>query len=301
MKKLIFIISILLILASCSDKTTNSDAFGSFEATEIMISSEANGKIIKLNINEGERLQKNQLIAIIDTTFIDLQIQELKAQKEAIQTKYNNIDAQVKVIQQQIENLDLNIERVNNMLNNQAATQKQLDDLIGQKKVLQKQITALNTQKFSITKEINVLNKKKSFLLEQKLRCKLFNPISGTVLEKFAEEFEITAAGKPLYKIADLSFMTLKVYVSANQLNQLKIGETCKVLVDDGANSLKEYLGKITWISDKAEFTPKIIQTKEVRINLVYAVKIVTKNDSFIRIGMPGEAIFNTKETIENQ
>lgn len=301
MKNILFIISIFLLVASCSTNESKSDAFGSFEATDILISSEANGKIIKLSVNEGEKLQKEQLVAIIDTSFFSLQLQELDAQIGAIQTKFSSINAQVNVIKQQIENLDINIARIENMISNQAATQKQLDDLTGQKKVMEKQISAQETQKQSISKELLVLHKKKAFLLEQKSRCKIINPVNGTVLEKYAEVFEMTAAGKPLYKIANLSTMSLKVYVSANQLSHLKLQDACKVLVDDGNNDMKEYAGKITWISDQAEFTPKIIQTKEVRINLVYAIKIEIENDGLIRIGMPGEAVFSKSEIEQSE
>jgi len=293
MKRLYYIIPAVLLLIGCSDNNHKSDAYGSFEATEIMVSSEANGKLVYLDIDQGEKLFKNELIAIVDTTLYDLQMEQLEAQKSAVKSRYASIDAQIEVLKQQIENLKINLARVENMLKTNTATQKQYDDLEGKLKVLKKQIAASNTQRNSVTKELGVLNTKRNFILEQKIRCKVFNPENGTVLEKYSEQSELTAAGKPLYKIANLNEMTLKVYASASQVNELKIGNKCKVLVDQGSKDSKEYEGIISQIADQAEFTPKIIQTKEVRVNLVYAVKIRVQNDGFIRIGMPGEAMFN--------
>jgi HlyD family secretion protein len=178
------------------------------------------------------------------------------------------------------------------MLKDDAATKKQYDDLIGQVAVLEKQIAANNTQKSSIAAELAVYESKKATLNEQITRSSVKSPLSGTIIEKYAEAGETTAAGRPLVKIADLSTMKLKVYVSGAQMGDLKIGAECTVRIDNGKRGYKSFPGTISYISDKAEFTPKIIQTREERVTLVYAVTINVKNDGTMKSGMPGEAIF---------
>jgi HlyD family secretion protein len=211
---------------------------------------------------------------------------------KSVRTRIATIDSQNEVLNQQITNLQVNIARIENMLKEDAATQKQYDDLTGQVAVIYKQIAANNTQKTSVAAELSVYESKKATLNEQLKRSCVRSPLTGTVIEKYAEAGEITAAGKPLAKIADLSVIKLKVYISGAQLDNLKIGEECTVRVDDGKKGYKSFPGKISYISGKAEFTPKIIQTKEERVTFVYAVTIDVKNDGTMKSGMPGEAIF---------
>jgi HlyD family secretion protein len=292
MKTSTFIIISSLALVSCKSKTGQADAFGNFEATEVVISSETNGRIIQFDPAEGTPIEKGTVIALVDTTLLNLQKAEILAGMQSVRTRISSINAQNDILNQQIENINVNIGRIGKMLKDDAATQKQMDDLTGQVAVLQKQITANNTQKISIGSELEVLGSKIAIVKEQISRSSVKSPLTGTIIEKYSEPGEITAAGKPLVKIADLSVIRLKVYVSGSQLGKVKTGQTCQVRIDDGEKGYRSFTGTISYISDKAEFTPKIIQTKEERVILVYAVKIDVSNDGSMKSGMPGEAIF---------
>lgn len=292
MKTRTLIILAAVMLAGCRNGTQEADAYGNFEATEVIISSETSGRIIRFDAAEGTEVKKGSEIALIDTTLYHLQKAEIDAGMKSVRTRVSSIDAQNEIISQQITNLKINIGRIENMLKDDAATKKQYDDLTGQVAVLEKQIAANNTQKSSVASELAVYQSKKATLNEQVTRSSVKSPIGGTLIEKYAEAGELTAAGKPLAKIADLSVMRLKVYVSGAQLGNIKIGQDCTVRVDDGEKDYKSFTGTISYISAKAEFTPKIIQTKEERVTLVYAVIIDVKNDGTMKSGMPGEAIF---------
>jgi HlyD family secretion protein len=291
MKTSTLIIISLLLLTGCNSKKQEADAFGNFEATEVIISSETSGRIIKMNVTEGSQLEKGSEIALIDTAILNLQRAELEAGIKSIRTRLNSTNAQNDILEQQIANLDVNVRRIENMLKNDAATRKQYDDLTGQVEVLKKQIAANNTQKASISAEISVYESKKATLSEQISRSRIRSPLKGSVIEKYAEEGEMTAAGRPVCKIADLSQIELKVYISGAQLGKVKIGDECTIRIDDGEKGYRTFTGKVTRISDKAEFTPKILQTKEERVILVYEVTILVSNDGTLKSGMPGEAI----------
>ena len=292
MKTSSLIIIAVALLAGCKNKTENPDAFGNFEATEVIVSAETNGRILQLEPVEGTQVTTGTKIALIDTTLYHLQKAEIDTGMKSITTRISSINAQNDILNQQIMNLNVNIERIGKMLKDDAATQKQLDDLTGQVAVIQKQIAANNTQKESVAAELQVSYSKKMTLNEQIRRSSVLSPLNGTVIEKYSEAGEITAAGKPLVKIADLSVLKLKVYVSGAQLATVKIGKQCTVRIDNGKKGYTSFPGIISYISDKAEFTPKIIQTKEERVILVYAVDIEVKNDGSIKSGMPGEAKF---------
>ncbi|MBN1415353.1 MAG: HlyD family efflux transporter periplasmic adaptor subunit [Bacteroidales bacterium] len=292
MKNWLLLLTTTVLFNGCKNSSGEADAFGTFEATEVLVSSETNGRILKLNVSEGSEIEKGTEIALIDTTLFHLQKDEINAGMKGVRTRIATIDAQNEILNQQIVNLNVNIDRIKNMLKNDAATQKQYDDLTGQVAVLQKQIAANNIQKSSVKAELSVFESKKATLNEQLMRCRVSSPINGTIIEKYAEAGEITVSGKPLAKIADLSLIKLKVYVSGAQLGHLKISEECTVRIDDGKKGYRSFPGTISYISGKAEFTPKIIQTKEERITLVYAVTIDVKNDGSMKSGMPGEAIF---------
>ena len=292
MKASTLIIIIAVLISGCRDKSGEADAFGTFEATEVTVSSETNGRILTFTATEGTEIEEGAEIALIDTTLFHLQLDEINAGMRGVRTKIGSINAQNEILNQQIENLKVNIARIENMLKDDAATKKQYDDLAGQVAVLEKQIAANNTQKASIAAELSVYESKKATLGEQLSRSSVRSPLKGTVIEKYAEAGELTAAGRPLVKVADLAVMRLKVYVSGAQLGGLKIGSECTVRVDDGEKSYKTFPGRISYVSGKAEFTPKIIQTKEERVTLVYAVTIDVNNDGTMKSGMPGEAIF---------
>ena len=280
------------LFAGCRDKSGEADAYGTFEATEVTVSSETGGRILTFPVTEGMEIEKGAGIALTDTTIFRLQLNEINAGMNGIRTKISSINAKNDILRQQMQNLNVNIVRIENMMKDDAATRKQYDDLTGQMAVIEKQIAANNTEKASVAAELSVFESKKAILTEQLSRAYVRSPLKGTVIEKYAEAGEITTAGRPLVKIADLSVMKLKVYVSGAQLGDLKVGSECTVRVDDGDKDYKTFPGRISHISEKAEFTPKIIQTREERVILVYAVTIEVVNDGTMKSGMPGEAIF---------
>ncbi len=274
-------------LLSCSNGE-KADGYGNFEATEITISSEANGKIEFLNLEEGQVLEKGALVGLVDTTQLYLNKQQLLASKATVASKSGGVWSQVSVLNQQLQTAKTEQQRVQNMFNENAATQRQLDQANSQVDVLKSQIKNVETHNSPIVNEVKSIDAKVAQIEEQLSKSSIINPINGTVLTKYAEVDEITSFGKPLYKIADLEEMTLRVYVSETQLPNIKIGQEVTVKIDSG-DEMKDYSGIINWISASAEFTPKIIQTKEERVNLVYAVKITVKNDGSLKIGMPAE------------
>jgi HlyD family secretion protein len=292
MKTTSLIIIASLLLVGCKSKTGQADAFGNFEATEVIVSAETSGRIMAFDAVEGIVVEKGSVIALIDTTIFHLQKAEIEAGMKSVRTRISSINAQNDILKQQIENIQVNVSRIEKMLKDDAATRKQYDDLTGQVAVLQKQIAANNTQKVSVAAELSVYESKKTTLNEQITRSSVRSPLKGTIIEKYSEAGEVTAAGKPLVKIADLSIIKLKVYVSGAQLASIKTGQKCTVRTDKGEKEYTSYTGTISYISEKAEFTPKIIQTKEERVILVYAVNIDVMNNGALKSGMPGEAIF---------
>ena len=292
MKHITIFTFIAALLAGCNNKSEMADAFGTFEATEVIVSAETGGRILQFDVTEGTTIEKGTVMATIDTTMLHLQKTELYAGINSVKTRMSTIDAQNQILNQQIANLNININRIANMLKDDAATQKQYDDLTGQVAVLQKQIAANNSQKASVGAELQVFASKMATLNEQLKRSYVKSPLTGTLLEKYAEAGELTATGKSLAKVAELSVIKLKVYVSGAQLGAVKVGAECTVRIDDGKKGYQSFPGTISHISDKAEFTPKIIQTKEERVTLVYAVTIEVSNNGAMKSGMPGEAIF---------
>ena len=292
MKNQLLIIILVAISVSCINNNGEADAYGNFEAAEIIISAETSGRIIDFEPVEGTLVETGDLIALVDTTILHLQRSEIDAGIKSVRTRISSTNAQNEILNQHIENLNINIQRIGNMLRDEAATQKQYDDLTGQVAVLQKQIAANNTQKESVLAEMAVMESKKNTVSEHIRRSSVKSPIKGTIIEKYAEAGEITAAGKPLIKVADLSEIILKVYISGAQMGNIKTGQKCNIRIDDGEKGYKEFEGIVRFIAEKAEFTPKIIQTKEERVTLVYAVEIGVANDGSLKSGMPGEVIF---------
>ena len=284
--------ALILLACGCGRGESDADAWGTFEADEVTISSESSGRLIFLDVTEGSLVAGGAVIAVTDTTMAVLQRAELDAVTAQAQARLAGIAAQDAVIQQQIANLSVNLERTRRMHADGAATQKQLDDLTGQMEVLRRQAEANNTQRRAVAAEMQGIQAKRALLDEQIARSTVRAPFDATVIEKYASAYEVTAAGKPLVKIADMKTMKLKVWVSGAQLAEVKTGATCTVRIDEGEKGFRDFAGTVTHIAEKAEFTPKIIQTKEERVNLVYAVTIAVANDGSIKAGMPGEAIF---------
>ncbi len=286
------IIVAVILLAGCRNRDTKADAYGSFEATEVMVSSETAGRILRFDPAEGTDVEKGAEIALIDTTLFHLQKEEINAGMRSVRTRISSVNAQNEILKQQTANLNVNIVRIENMLKDDAATRKQYDDLTGQAAVIEKQVAANNTQKASVAADLAVYESKKATLDEQIARSLVKSPLKGTITEKYAEAGELTTPGKPLVKISDLSVIKLKVYISGAQLPGIKIGQEVTVRIDKGRKEYSLYKGQISYIAGKAEFTPKIIQTKEERVAFVYQVTIDVANDGYIKSGMPGEAIF---------
>ncbi|MBP8041780.1 MAG: efflux RND transporter periplasmic adaptor subunit [Bacteroidales bacterium] len=294
MKKYLCIISIALLTA-CSGRNDKSDAYGNFEADETIISSEVSGKIIQLDLEEGQEIKAGTIVGIIDTTDYQLKKEQLTAQKNAIASKSGNIASQIEVQQQQKNNLLIDKARIEKLYKDGAATKKQLDDINGSISMVDKQIQSIQTQNGSVADEILAIVKQIDQISQTIKKCYLSCPVSGTILNKYIEQNELVIPGKSLFKIADLSSVFLRAYISESQLANVKLGQKVEVLIDKGEDNTAKYEGTVTWISSTAEFTPKIIQTKEERVNLVYAVKIKVKNDGALKIGMPGEVNFNGK------
>ncbi len=292
MKSLKLLFYIALVATSCTSKHEKADAYGNFEATEIIVSSEVQGKLIDFNVDEGLELKAGDLVGHIDSLSLYYKKQQLVAQVQAAEARIFQILDQVGVLEEQLDVLNTEKERVEKLVETSSSPTKQLDDINGQIRILKRQIKATQTQRKSVSAEMKSLLYQVDQVQDQLEKSKIYNPIDGTVLEKYVETGEIILPTKPLYKIADLSTLRLRAYISEQQLTQIKIGQNVKVYVDDKKNKLRSYKGKISWISSQAEFTPKTIQTKEERVNLVYAIKIDVKNDGFLKIGMPAEVVF---------
>jgi HlyD family secretion protein len=309
---------------SCNNGNGKHDATGTFEADEIIVSAEATGKILQLHVEEGANLIKDSVVGKIDPSVIELQKDQASSSVNALQQKTNDAAPQVNILQSQVQlqnkqigvyneqlkTLQKEQQRFQKLVAADAVPAKQLDDITGQVNVLKEQIIAAKAQlqvlqsqissqqqavaiqNRGILSEADPMNKKIAQIQDQLDKTTIRNPVTGTVLTKYADENEFTATGKALYKIADLSTMKLRAYITGNQLAQVKLNQTVNVLVDDGKGKYREMKGVISWISDKAEFTPKTIQTKDERANLVYAIKVNVVNDGYLKIGMYGEVVF---------
>lgn len=297
-------------LTACNGNGNGHDASGTFEADEVVVSSLGNGRILSFNVEEGSVLKKDSIVGLVDPSDLSFQKAQVEESIKALGEQTMNVEPQIQLLenqlqvqQSQLDNLLHEKNRIENLLKQDAATPKQLDDMNAQIDVVKKQMDVtkqqINVQKNNVaTQNRGILSQgkpleKKAAQIENLLqKSNIVNPIDGTVLTKYAEAGEVVTMGKALYKIADLTSLNLRAYVTGVQLPQIKLGQQVKVLIDDGKKKYKEYPGMITWISDKAEFTPKTIQTKEERANLVYAIKVKVPNDGFLKIGMYGEVKF---------
>lgn len=298
MKNKIYILTLIIIttILSCGNSNDKADGYGNFEATEITISAENNGKLMQFDVNEGNTLEKEQFIGYIDTIPLALKREQLEVSKAVISSKSKGVLSQIAVLNSKLRTAYTNKTRTENLIKDKAGTQKQLDDISGEIDVIKNQIRSVEIQNAPVVNELKSIDVQLKQIDDQIEKSKIVNPVKGTVLTKYAEPNEITAFGKPLYKIADLSTMQLRVYISETQLANIKIGQEVTVKIDD-AKDMKSYKGTISWMASEAEFTPKIIQTKEERVALVYAVKVDVKNDGSLKIGMPAELWLNNTST----
>lgn len=293
MKRTLYII-VAILAASCSSEP-EFDAQGTFEATEVVVSSEATGRILHFDVKEGSPVTIGTTVGAIDSLQLHLQRKQLSAQLSALLGSRPDIKAQAASLREQIAKQRTERSRVENMLRDGAATQKQYDDIEAQIRVLESQLMATLSTLDKNTSTINdnaaALEAQIAALDDRIAKCRIVSPISGTVLVKYAEAGELATTGKPLMKIADLNNTYLRAYFTSDQLSRFKLGDKVRVTADFGSGERYDYEGRIAWIASESEFTPKTIQTKDSRANLVYAVKIAVRNDGRLKIGLAGEVV----------
>ncbi len=291
MKKLI-LAALVAMVASCAPQKFEYDAAGNFEATEVIVSAEGNGKIMRLDAYQGDMLKAGAAVGYIDTTQLDLKRTQLTLAAKASKSRLQDIEKQIAGLKEQISAQKREMERTQKLLKSDAATQKQYDDYKSSVAVLESQLVAqqstLERNNRGISDEVAAYGIEIDQIRDMIVKSIITSPIDGTLLEKYAQYGEYASIGKPLFKMADVVNMELKAYVTSSQLESIKLGQQVKVFADYGTQSSREYSGEIIWISDKAEFTPKNIQTKDERANLVYAIKVAVKSDGYIKIGMYG-------------
>jgi HlyD family secretion protein len=284
------------LLSACGNEKGKYDATGTFEATEVIVSSEASGKLLNFNVTEGDQLQQGKEVGYVDTVQLYLKKLQLQANTTTVKSRRQDIGKQIAAIKQQIVTQEREKKRWENLVKSNAGNQKQLDDINSQIAYLQKQLIAqtstLENNNAGVNGESSSLEIQVAQLNDQLSKCHIISPINGTVLSKYAEKGELATPGKALFKVADIENMFLRAYITSDQLSQIKIGQKVKVFADYGGENVKEFPGTVTWISNKSEFTPKGILTKDERANLVYAVKVAVKNSGDIKIGMYGEVSF---------
>lgn len=288
-------------MGACSSSADEVDATGVFEATEVLVSAEANGKILSMDLQEGDRLKAGAVLGYVDTVQLVLKREQLLASMDAVGHKKMDVAKQVAATRRQIEQAEREYARSRDLLHDRAGTQKQVDDAEAQLAVLRRQLDAqlstMTQANLGVRDEQRSLELQVQQLDDQLLKCRITSPIGGTVLTKYAEPGEVTAAGRPLFKVADLDHIYLRAYVEAPQLTEIRLGQKVTVYADRGESDRTPYEGRVTWISGEAEFTPKTIQTRDERSNLVYAVKIAVDNpDGKIKLGMYGSVDFRTPQ-----
>lgn len=296
MKRIVIALLAIITLTACNKDKTEYDASGVFETTEVIVSARQTGSLIRLDVEEGQTLQAGQVVGCIDTVQLSLKRRQLRSSMGVNDAKHLDAQRQLAALNQQLVNLQNEQKRFTAMVNDKSATQKQLDDINYQINVVRQQISAQQEQISSNNAALSAQSKTVVEQIAQIDDCirqsYITVPITGNVINKYAEASEFAVPGKALFKIADISNMKLRAYVPADLLTKLKIGQKVTVYADQGESERKAYNGTISWISDKAEFTPKTIQTREERSNLVYAVKISVKNDGLIKAGMYGDVKF---------
>ncbi|OJV88398.1 MAG: hypothetical protein BGO34_18830 [Bacteroidia bacterium 44-10] len=286
-----------LLPVACSNNKTDYDASGIFESTEVIVSSQVSGQLMEFTVTEGQQLQAHSYLGYIDTTQLYLKKQQLMASRTAVSSRSSSVPRQIASLKEQIATQKRELARFGNLVKLNAANQKQVDDIQSQLSVLEKQLAAqtelLVNNNQGISGESTALESQIAQIEDQLLKSRITSPIQGTVLTKYAEQGEFTAPGKALFKVSDMQQMYLRAYITSDQLTQLKQGQPVIVYADFGEDQMRTYPGTISWIADKAEFTPKTIQTRNERANLVYAVKIAVTNDGYLKNGMYGEVKFN--------
>ena len=297
MKAIKIMIGVLTVMLSgCSSHEKPFDATGVFEATEVIVSAEQSGQLTRFDVTEGANVSKNQQVGLIDTVQLALKARQLGVTSTSIAKQRPDIRKQIAVLQQELQKAKKEQARFELLVKDGAANRKQLDDAISAVSVLHRQLEAqqsvLDNSTRTLNSQVSATDIQKYQVLDLLAKCHVTSPITGTVLEKYAEQGEFANIGKPLFKVADINHLFLRAYVTSAQLEKLKIGQQVKVMSDFGGGKRKQYPGKVVWISQQSEFTPKTILTDDERADLVYAVKIAVENDGYIKIGMYGEVKF---------
>jgi HlyD family secretion protein len=299
-KKAIGLLIVSALFASCHNSENNWDATGAFESVETIVSTEASGTLMQFDVEEGQTLNKGQWVGYVDSAQLYFHKQQLQAQIASTTSQQPDIPVQVAALQAQLADAEKNQQRMINLVKANAATQQQLDDANTQVDMLKKQIeaqkNALGITSTTLAKDVVPLQRQIEQVNDQLQKCKIINPIHGTVLTKYAENHEVVQPGKALYKIAETDTLILRAYITGTQLTEVKLGQKVQVRSDEGSNQYRHYSGIVYWISDKSEFTPKTIPTKDERADLVYAIKVRVVNDGYLKIGMYGDVKFSTSE-----
>ena len=287
---------LVLLAASCVEGNKAYDASGVFESTEVTVSAEGNGKILSLDLQEGDRLEAGQIVGCIDTVQLHLSEIQLEASRRAVGSGRLDISRQIAALESQIGKQRQELDRFTKLEKAGASNRKQVEDIQAQIETLERQLAAqkesLNSSNRNVSGQADALEAQIEQIRDRIRKCVITSPVAGTVLAKYSEAGEFAALGRALFKVADIDNIRLRAYITADQLTALKLGQRVRVFADQGSSGRKEYAGTLIWISDKAEFTPKTIQTRDERANLVYAVKIAVENDGLIKLGMYGDIKF---------
>lgn len=293
MKSAVYLLGLAVLFFSCHNEDGEYDATGVFETTEVIVSAQGTGEIMRFDIDEGKTVDAEVELGYIDTVQLSLKKQELLANLEATDSRRYDVARQIASLREEIATQKREQQRYQNLVQAKAANQKQLDDINARLATLEKQLAAqtetLENGNRTVSGQVRMLEAQLAQVEDQIGKCRISSPINGTILSKYAEAGELASQGRALFKVGDIVNMYLRAYITADQLTELKIGQSVRVFADEGESGRREYAGTVSWISDKAEFTPKTIQTRDERANLVYAVKIQIQNDGFVKRGMYGE------------
>lgn len=296
MRHIHFIAMAALLLTGCGDNENAFDATGTFEATEVVVSAEQTGRLLQFSVVEGSQVEVGEQVGLIDTVQLYLKAQQIGATRETYASQRPDLSKQVAALRQQLSNAELELRRAEGLVKDGAGTQKQLDDARNAVQVLRRQLdaqlSALSNQNASLNAQMSTADAQRYQVMDQLEKCHVRSPLTGCVLEKYAEAGEFATIGKPLFKVADMAHVFLRAYVTSVQLKDVRVGQQVEVFADYGGGERQAYTGTVSWISERSEFTPKTILTKDERADLVYAVKVAVQNDGGIKIGMYGELKF---------
>ena len=296
MRKMMVMAGVALMLNSCGNNDNEFDATGVFEATETTVFAEQAGVLMTFSVEEGDIIEQNKQVGLIDTTQLWLKLQQAGANKRVYQSQKPELEKQIAATREQLSKARQDQQRYKELVADGAAPSKMLDDANSQVEVLQRQLAAqissLTVSTNALERQMDAADVQADQWRDQLRKCHILAPTKGTVLEKYVERGEFVSTGKPLFKMADTDDMFIRAYVTSAQLKDIRVGQQATVLADFGDGQKRKYQGKVTWISNRSEFTPKTILTDDERADLVYALKVAFRNDGYVKIGMYGEVLF---------